>query len=90
MLKVDFEATGITANTPKGKIDCYACRVAYVNLLLEDTDVSAKEIQELDRHSNLNLTKNVYGSVKEERLAAAVEHVGSRILQQKVYEVCTA
>ena len=83
VLKIDLEAAGIPANTPKGKLDFHACRVAYINLLLESGDVSAKEVQELARHSTSDLTMNVYGRVREDRLAAAVERVGSRILQRK-------
>ena len=69
--------------TPKGKLDFHACRVAFINLILDQSEVTPKEAQELARHSSLDLTMNVYGRVREGRLAEAVERAGAAILQQK-------
>ena len=80
-LAPDLKAAGIPKQTPKGKIDFHACRVAYINLVLESGQVSPKEAQELARHASLDLTMNVYGRVREDRLAKAVERVGEVILR---------
>ena len=69
----DLEAAGIPRITPKGKLDFHACRGAYINLLLESGDITPKEVQELARHSTLDLTMNVYVRVREERLSDSVD-----------------
>ena len=83
VLSVDLEAAGIPKHTPKGKLDFHACRVAFINLILEQGEVSPKEAQELARHSTVDLTMNIYGRVREERLSEAVERVGHVILKEK-------
>ena len=80
---MDLEAAGIPKHTPKGKLDFHACRVAFINLILEQGEVSPKEAQELARHSTVDLTMNIYGRVREERLSEAVERVGRVILKEK-------
>ena len=45
--------------------------------------MSPKEAQELARHSTVDLTMNIYGRVREERLSEAVERVGRVILKEK-------
>ncbi|SVC28876.1 uncharacterized protein METZ01_LOCUS281730, partial [marine metagenome] len=41
--------------------------------VLELGQVTSKEAQDLARHSTLDLTMNVYGRVRDERLSAAIE-----------------
>jgi integrase/recombinase XerD len=71
-LDKDLLAAGIPKSTPAGKLDFHACRVAYINLVIE-SGVNIKEAQTLARHATPQLTMNVYGRVREERLAQAVE-----------------
>ena len=58
------------------------------NLVLEQEEVSPKEAQELARHSTVDLTMNIYGRVREERLSEAVERVGRVILKREMYIKC--
>ena len=78
----DLEAAGIPKENPKGKLDFHACRTAYSNLVLESGLATPKEVQELARHSTLDLTMNVYGRRRAERLSAAVESVGDVVLNR--------
>jgi len=83
VLKIDLQAAGIPIQNVKGKLDFHACRVAFINLILERGEVTPKEAQDLARHSTLDMTMNTYGRVREERLAEAVERAGKAILQPK-------
>jgi hypothetical protein len=78
------------ASIPKyafsGKLDFHACRVAYINHVIE-SGVSVKEAQELARHSTPQLTMNVYGRARVERLAEAVEKVGEALLPNEKYAI---
>lgn len=78
-LGLDLEAAGIPRQGPGGKVDFHACRTAYVNLVLE-SGASVKETQKLARHSTPEMTMNVYGRAREERLSEAVECIGEAIL----------
>jgi hypothetical protein len=82
-LNIDIKAAGIPKYTPQGKLDFHACRVAFINLMLDQGDVTPKEVQELARHSTLDLTMNVYGRVRGGRLAEAVEKAGKLIYQRE-------
>lgn len=73
-LDTDLAAAGITKVTPAGKIDFHAVRLAYINLVIE-SGATVKEAQELARHATPQLTMNVYGRAREERLWNAVEQV---------------
>ena len=75
-LDLDLRAAGINKHGPGGKIDFHACRLAYINFVLE-AGASVKEAQTLARHSTPEMTLNVYGRVREERLADAVERVAA-------------
>ena len=77
-LDVDLRAAGIDKHGPGGKIDFHACRLAYINFVLE-AGVSVKEAQTLARHATPEMTLNVYGRTREDRLADAVERVASKI-----------
>ena len=48
-----------------------------------ESGVSVKEAQELARHSTPELTMNVYGRARDERLAEAVERVGEALKPPK-------
>ena len=73
----DLEAAGIPRNTPKGKLDFHATRVAFINFLIENGDVTPKELQELARHSSIDMSWNVYGRPSEERARDAVEKLSA-------------
>ena len=62
-LDKDLKAAGIAKQSPGGKIDFHACRVAYINLVIE-SGVTVKEAQELARHATPELTMNIYGRVE--------------------------
>ena len=82
-LTKDLEKAQIPKETPKGKLDFHACRVAFINMVMEMGQVTPKEVQELARHSTLDLTMNVYGRVRDQRLADAVERIGEAIIEEK-------
>ncbi|MDP6985495.1 MAG: hypothetical protein QGG05_20635, partial [Candidatus Latescibacteria bacterium] len=63
---------------PGEKLAFHACRAAYVSLVLE-SGATAKEAQELARHSTPDLTMNVYGRTREDRLTDTVEHIGEAV-----------
>ena len=73
---LDLAAAGISKTAPGGKLDFHALRVTYVSLVLE-AGASVKEAQSLARHSNPDLTLNVYGRARYERLAEVTESVGA-------------
>jgi hypothetical protein len=75
-------AADIPKYAPGGKVDFHACRVAYISLVLE-SGVSVKEAQGLARHSTPELTMNVYGHARQDRLADAVERVAEVVLPVK-------
>jgi hypothetical protein len=62
-------------------LDFHACRVAYINLVL-DSGVSLKEAQALARHATPEMTMNVYGRMREDHLSDAVEKVAESIIPQ--------
>ena len=74
----DLKKAELPKHTPGGKLDFHACRLAYINLVIE-SGVTVKEAQELARHSTPELTMNTYGRAREERLVAAVEKVGDAL-----------
>jgi integrase len=86
-LDKDLLRAGIPKSSPTGKLDFHACRVAYINLVLE-SGVSVKEAQTLARHATPHLTMNVYGRVREERLAQAVEHMAQSLLAEAECAPC--
>ncbi len=78
-LEKDLQAAGIPKHTPEGKIDFHACRVAYIMFVIE-SGVTVKEAQVLPRHKTAELTLNVYGRVRKERLSETIEHIGETLL----------
>jgi integrase len=79
----DLERAGIPRQTPLGKVDFHALRVAFVSLCFEVGEASGKEAQHLARHSTPNLTFNTYGRAREERLHQTVEKMAEAILPGK-------
>ena len=78
----DLTSAGIPKQGPGGKIDFHAIRKAYINLVIE-SGVTVKEAQALARHASPELTMNVYGHAREDRLADAVERVAEVVLPAK-------
>ncbi len=78
-IREDLAAAGLNDKGPGGKVDFHALRTAYVTLLLH-TDAGLKEAQSLARHSTPDLTFNVYGRTREDRLARLAEAVGEAVL----------
>ena len=78
-----LEKAGISKHAPGGKIDFHACRVAYVNLVIESA-ATVKEAQALARHSSPSLTMNVYGRAGEKGLAATMERVAENLDAQRL------
>lgn len=60
-------------------MDFHACRLAYINFVIE-RGATVKEAQALARHSTPDLTMNVYGRTRPERLAETVEKMAGNIL----------
>ena len=81
----DLATAGIPKVTPAGKLDFHAVRLAYINLVIE-SGVTVKEAQALARHATPQLTMNVYGRAREERLWNAVEQVAHTIRVTSVSE----
>jgi len=77
-LDIDLDAAGIPKVTPAGKLDFHAVRLAYINLVIE-SGVTVKEAQVLARHETPELTMNIYGRAREERLWTVVEQVAQAI-----------
>ena len=78
MLKKDLEAGGTPAMTAKGKLDFHALRTAYINFVL-DSGANVKTAQELARHATPDMTMNVYGRARDEKMREAVESVGNML-----------
>ena len=79
ILDQDLVAAGIPKRMAGGKLDFHALRTAYVNLVFEYGQVSPKEAQDLARHSTPDLTFNVYGRTRDERLSEAVERLAEAV-----------
>jgi integrase len=79
-LNRDLQTAGIQKQTASGKLDFHSLRVTYINLVIESGGVSVKEAQELARHATPELTMNVYGRTREERLSQAVEKIAQALL----------
>jgi hypothetical protein len=78
----DLKSAGIPKQGPGGKIDFHAIRKAYINLVIE-SGVTVKEAQTLARHASPELTMNVYGHARQDRLADAVKRVAEVVLPVK-------
>ena len=83
MLKRDLKVAGIPYETQKGVLNFHALRTAYINFIL-DVAPDVKTAQELARHATAEMTLNVYGRAKEDRLRAVVESVGQIVFQDSL------
>ena len=72
---IDIRDAGIQKVTDEGKLDFHSCRVTYINMVL-DAGTSVKDAMALARHSTPNLTLNVYGRARKDRLAEIGQTVG--------------
>lgn len=79
-LKKDLLAAGIAPVTEKGYLDFHALRTAYINFVL-DSGANVKTAQELARHSTPDMTMNVYGRARDEKMREAVETVGNMLFE---------
>ena len=71
----DYVKADIPQYNPHGKVDFHALRVTYATLLVEN-GATAKEAQQLLRHSTPVLTLNRYARTRPERLARVTDSVG--------------
>ena len=78
-LDEDLKRAGIPKKTPKGKLSFHALRTCYVTLVYE-AGATVKEAQSLARHSKPELTANIYGRTRDERLAEVTERGADRVL----------
>ena len=76
----DLAVAGIPEQTASGKLDFHALRTAFVNLVFEFAQVSPKEAQDLARHSTPDLTFNVYGRSRENRLVEGIERLAEAVM----------
>ena len=77
-LDADLAAAGIEKWTSRGKIDFHSLRVTYINLVI-DNRATVKEAQALARHATSDMTMNVYGRTRSDRLSEIVEDVARGI-----------
>ena len=79
MIQTDLERAGIPLVVPgEGKVDFHSLRVTFCTLL-DDRGASARENQELARHSTPVLTMNVYVRTRVDRVRGVVEAVGELV-----------
>ena len=79
----DLKKAGISKQTAQGIVDFHAARTAYINLVFEDSELTLKDAQELARHSSADLTLNVYGRARDDRMSAAIERMAKRVIPQE-------
>jgi integrase len=84
-LDKDLAAASIPKYTKAGKLDFHALRVTYINLIIE-SGVTVKEAQALARHTTPQMTMNIYGRTREERLCEAVEKIAQHIISMSEAE----
>ena len=76
MIQDDLKRAGIPLEIPgEGKADFHSLRVTFCTLL-DDRGASAKENQQLARHSTPTLTMNVYVRTRIDRVRGVVDAVG--------------
>ncbi len=79
MLYATMKRAGIPKWAPGGKLDFHALRNGYISRVVE-AGASAKEAQELARHSTPTITMNTYARASGNRLRAVAEAVGRSII----------
>ena len=89
-LEKDLRAAGIPKNIPgEGKVDFHSLRACFVTNII-DSGANAKEAQELARHSNPNLTMNIYAKTRKESLAAIVDKVSTTLSPHTERVICVS
>jgi integrase len=79
MIQDDLERAGIPLEIPgEGKVDFHSLRVTFCTLL-DDRGATAKENQELARHSTPALTMNIYVRTRVDRVRVVVDSVGELV-----------
>jgi hypothetical protein len=78
-LDKDLQAAGIPKYTKAGKLDFYALRVMYINLVIE-SGVNPKEAQTLARHATAELTIGLYGRAADQRLVQAIDQIAQHVI----------
>ena len=86
-IEEDMKAASIPKEGPGGLIDFHSLRTTYVTLVLE-AGANAKEAMALARHVTANLTMNIYGRARDERLAELTEKVGQIALAEENRATC--
>ncbi|MBT7700386.1 MAG: tyrosine-type recombinase/integrase, partial [Verrucomicrobia bacterium] len=77
MIQDDLKRAGIPLEIPtEGKVDFHSLRVTFCTLL-DDRGASAKENQELARHSTPALTMNIYVRTRVDSVRSVVDAVGA-------------
>jgi|TARA_B110000196_G_C20683168_1_gene447362 integrase len=66
---------GVDKETDRGVLNFHAVRKTFVTFLLHDPALAPKEVQELSRHADLDLTMNVYGESRQDELRDAVSRL---------------
>ena len=79
-LYATMKRAGIPKWAPGGKLDFHALRNGYISRVVE-AGASAKEAQELARHSTPTITMNTYARASGDRLRAVAEKVGQVVLR---------
>jgi len=79
----DLEAASIPKFIPEeGKVDFHSLRVTYVTNIAY-AGASVKELQTLARHSNPNLTMNVYAKTRTDQIATVVDTMALKVLEKR-------
>ena len=79
MVQDDLKKAGIPVELPgEGRVDFHSLRVTYCTLL-DEGGASAKETQELARHSTPSITMQRYVKTRQKRIENVVEALGTVI-----------
>ncbi|GMV84000.1 MAG: hypothetical protein AMXMBFR7_51840 [Planctomycetota bacterium] len=79
MLYRDLDRAGIARKTADGKVDFHALRTAF-ETLADENGATAKQAQELGRHSTPKVTFDHYVKARKEALGELVEKIGASML----------
>jgi integrase len=71
----DIKAAGVDKETDPGVLNFHAVRKTFVTFLLHDPAFAPKEVQELSRHADLDLTMNFYEESRQDELRDAVSRL---------------
>jgi hypothetical protein len=76
-----------TGQTPEGKLDFHACRVAH-DTIVQESGATVKEAMTHMRHATPNLTMNTCARTRNDWLAELAEAVGNTIISGSDYAQC--